>query len=84
MASPLAFLSSYLTPSSKNAKQTLGSVLVGEELNAVEDVWKINTLLRARTANAMLPYLALSALDMALWDLLGSMCVPVGATYIYI
>lgn len=70
-ASPLTSIASWACPMSHSACKPVRDSVVGQRLDDVSDITRINALVRANSLDLLQADHTLSGVDMALWDLLG-------------
>lgn len=70
-ASPLVSLASWVCPMSHSACKPVNASVLGQELNDVTDIHRINALVRENSYDLLQADHTLSGIDIALWDLLG-------------
>src|SRR5512138_3145997 len=70
-ASPLVSIASWNCPMSHSACKPLSASVLGQRLDGVEDIRRINALVRASSFDLLQTDHTLSGIDVALWDLLG-------------
>jgi L-alanine-DL-glutamate epimerase-like enolase superfamily enzyme len=70
-ASPLVSIASWNCPMSHSACKPLSASVLGQRLDAVEDIQRIHALVRANSFDLLQTDHTLSGIDVALWDLLG-------------
>jgi len=70
-AAPLVSMASWNCPMSHSACKPLSASVLGQRLNGVEDIQRINALVRANSFDLLQADHTLSGIDIALWDLLG-------------
>jgi L-alanine-DL-glutamate epimerase-like enolase superfamily enzyme len=70
-ASPLVSIASWNCPMSHSACKPLRSVVLGQTLDGVDDILRINREVRAASLDLLQADHTLSGIDIALWDLLG-------------
>ena len=77
-AAPVVSMASWNCPMSHSACKPLSASVLGQTLNDVEDIPRINALARANSFDLLQADHTLSGIDIALWDLLGKkLCEPV-------
>ncbi len=69
-AAPLVSMASWNCPMSHSACKPVGASVLGQRLDSVDDIRRINGLVRARSADLLQADHTLSGIDIALWDLL--------------
>src|SRR5436190_15877685 len=70
-ASPLVSIASWNCPMSHSACKPIAASVLGQRLEGVEDIQRINTHVRANSFDLLQTDHTLSGIDVALWDLLG-------------
>src|SRR2546422_1046579 len=70
-AAPLVSMASWNCPMSHSACKPLSASVLGQKLDGVEDIRRINALERANSFDLLQADHTLSGIDIALWDLLG-------------
>ena len=70
-AAPLVSLASWVCPMSHSACKPLKASVLGQNLNDVADIYRINGLVRENSFDLLQTDHTLSGIDIALWDLLG-------------
>src|SRR5512139_1234076 len=70
-AAPLVSMASWNCPMSHSACKPLSASVLGQTLQGVEDIRRINALVRANSFDLLQADHTLSGIDVALWDLLG-------------
>ena len=70
-AAPLVSMASWNCPMSHSACKPLSASVLGQQLDGVEDIRRINTVVRANSFDLLQADHTLSGIDIALWDLLG-------------
>lgn len=70
-AAPLVSIASWNCPMSHSACKPLSASVLGQTLNDVEDIRRINALVRQQSFDLLQADHLLSGIDIALWDLLG-------------
>ena len=70
-ASPLVSMASWNCPMSHSACKPLSASVLGQTLDGVDDIRRINALVRANSFDLLQADHTLSGIDIALWDLLG-------------
>ena len=70
-AAPLVSIASWNCPMSHSACQPLSASVLGQPLDTVADIQRINRLVRANSFDLLQADHTLSGIDIALWDLLG-------------
>ncbi len=70
-AAPLVCIASWNCPMSHSACKPVGASVLGQRLEGVDDIRRINTLARAQSFDLLQTDHTLSGIDIALWDLLG-------------
>jgi L-alanine-DL-glutamate epimerase-like enolase superfamily enzyme len=70
-AAPLVCMASWNCPMSHSACKPLSASVLGQRLDGVEDIRRINALARANSLDLLQADHTLSGVDVALWDLLG-------------
>src|SRR2546430_2517406 len=70
-AAPLVSMASWNCPMSHSACKPLSGSVLGQRLDGVEDIRRINALVRANSFDLLQTDHTLSGIDVALWDLLG-------------
>ncbi|MCC6943610.1 MAG: hypothetical protein IT335_03475, partial [Thermomicrobiales bacterium] len=72
-ASPLVSIASWVTPMSHSACKPVRDSVLGQQLDSVDDIRRIGTLVRANSMDLLQTDHTLSGVDIAMWDLLGKM-----------
>jgi L-alanine-DL-glutamate epimerase-like enolase superfamily enzyme len=72
-ASPLVSIASWNCPMSHSACKPLSASVLGQKLEGVEDIQRINALVRSNSFDLLQTDHTLSGIDIALWDVLGKM-----------
>jgi L-alanine-DL-glutamate epimerase-like enolase superfamily enzyme len=72
-ASPLVSIASWVTPMSHSACKPVRESVLGQQLDSVDDIRRIGTLVRANSMDLLQTDHTLSGVDIAMWDLLGKM-----------
>ena len=70
-AAPLPSIASWCCPMSHSACKPVSASVLGQRLETVEDIARINALVRANCLDLLQADHTLSGIDIALWDLLG-------------
>jgi L-alanine-DL-glutamate epimerase-like enolase superfamily enzyme len=70
-ASPLVSMASWNCPMSHSACKPLSASVLGQKLDRLEDIRRINAMARANSFDLLQTDHTLSGIDVALWDLLG-------------
>src|SRR5262249_54834138 len=70
-AAPLVSIASWNCPMSHSACKPLSASVLGQKLEGVEDIQRINALVHANSFDLLQTDHTLSGIDVALWDLLG-------------
>ena len=70
-ASPLVSMASWNCPMSHSACKPLSASVLGQTLDDVKDIKRINSLVRTNSFDLLQTDHTLSGIDVALWDLLG-------------
>lgn len=70
-ASPLPSIAGFVAPMSHSACKPVSYSILGQELNAIQDIYRIGDLVRANSLDLLQTDHILSGIDIALWDLLG-------------
>src|SRR5687767_1981796 len=70
-ASPLVSIASWNCPMSHSACKPLSASILGQKLESIEDIHRINRLARENSLDLLQADHTLSGIDIALWDLLG-------------
>ncbi|MEP7109306.1 MAG: mandelate racemase/muconate lactonizing enzyme family protein [Ferruginibacter sp.] len=70
-ASPLTSIASYVCPMSHSACKPLKYSLEGQNLNGIEDIYRISAAVHENSLDLLQADHTLSGIDIALWDLLG-------------
>jgi L-alanine-DL-glutamate epimerase-like enolase superfamily enzyme len=70
-AAPLVSLAGWNCPMSHSACKPVSASVLGQRLSDVEDIHRINDLVRANSLDLLQADHILSGIDIALWDLLG-------------
>ena len=70
-AAPLVSIASWNCPMSHSACKPVSASVVGQPLNDIEDIHRINRRVRAQSLDLLQADHTLSGIDIALWDLLG-------------
>src|SRR6266852_1713333 len=70
-ASPLVSIASWNCPMSHSACKPLSVSVLGQKLENVEDIRRINALVRSNSFDLLQTDHTLSGIDVALWDVLG-------------
>src|SRR5688572_25779061 len=70
-AAPLPSIASWCCPMSHSACKPVRDSVLGQRLESVEDIRRINALARANCLDLLQADHTLSGIDIALWDLLG-------------
>lgn len=68
-ASPLTSIASWVAPMSHGACKPVRDSVLGQRLDAVDDIRRIGDLVRANSLDLLQADHTLSGIDMALWDL---------------
>ena len=69
-AAPLVSIASWNCPMSHSACKPLSASVLGQKLDGIEDIRRINALVRANSFDLLQTDHTLSGIDVALWDLL--------------
>src|SRR5215469_15319561 len=70
-ASPLVSIASWSCPMSHSACKPLSASVLGQPLESIKDIQRINALVRTNSFDLLQADHTLSGIDVALWDLLG-------------
>lgn len=70
-AAPLPSIASWRCPMSHSACKPVSASVIGQNLNDIEDIRRINNLTRENSLDLLQADHTLSGVDIALWDLLG-------------
>src|SRR3954452_19560146 len=70
-AAPLVSIASLICPMSHSACKPVAASVIGQELNDVKDIARINALVHENSMDLLQADHTLSGIDAALWDLLG-------------
>src|SRR5262245_22032108 len=70
-AAPLPSIAALVCPMSHGACKPVGASVLGQRLDDVSDIGRINRLVRANSFDLLQAHHTLSGIDVALWDLLG-------------
>lgn len=70
-AAPLVSIASLVCPMSHSACKPVRDSVLGQQLDSVEDMYRIGDLVRANSLDLLQADHTLSGIDIALWDLLG-------------
>jgi L-alanine-DL-glutamate epimerase-like enolase superfamily enzyme len=70
-ASPLVSIASWNCPMSHSACKPLSASVLGQRLESIKDIQRINALVRTNSFDLLQADHTLSGIDVALWDLLG-------------
>lgn len=70
-ASPLTSIASYVCPMSHSACKPLKHSIEGKNINSVEDIKQISSLVHENSMDLLQANHTLSGIDIALWDILG-------------
>src|SRR5215472_13638862 len=70
-ASPLVSMASWNCPMSHSACKPLSASVLGQRLESIKDIQRINSLVRTNSFDLLQAEHTLSGIDVALWDLLG-------------
>jgi len=70
-ASPLVSIASWNCPMSHSACKPISASVLGQKLDEVDDIRRINDLVRTNSFDLLQADHTLSGIDVALWDLLG-------------
>jgi L-alanine-DL-glutamate epimerase-like enolase superfamily enzyme len=70
-AAPLASIAAYFCPMSHSACKPVAASVLGQPLNDIADIGRINRLVRRNSFDLLQADHTLSGIDVALWDLLG-------------
>src|SRR5687767_3817615 len=70
-ASPLVSIASWNCPMSHSACKPVSASVLGQKLDSIEDIRRINRLVRENSLDLLQADHTLSGIDIALWDLLG-------------
>lgn len=77
-AAPLVSIASWVCPMSHSACKPVSASVLGQRLDGVEDIGRINALVRENSMDLLQADHTLSGIDIAMWDLLGrKMGLPV-------
>lgn len=72
-ASPLVSIASFVCPMSHSACKPVRDSVIGQELNDIADIYRINALVHANSLDLLQAAHTLSGIDIALWDIMGKM-----------
>jgi L-alanine-DL-glutamate epimerase-like enolase superfamily enzyme len=70
-AAPLVSIASWNCPMSHSACKPVSASVLGQRLDSIDDIRRINALVRAQSLDLLQADHTLSGIDIALWDLLG-------------
>src|SRR4051812_46033471 len=70
-ASPLVSIASWNCPMSHSACKPISASVLGQKLDSIADIHRINRLVRENSLDLLQADHTLSGIDIALWDLLG-------------
>src|SRR5688572_5927603 len=70
-AAPLPSIAGWICPSSHGACKPVSASVLGQELNDVSDIARIQKLVHQNSLDLLQTDHILSGIDMAMWDLLG-------------
>ena len=70
-AAPLVSIASFIAPMSHGICQPVGTSVLGQRLDGIADIARINREVRANSLDLLQTSHTLAGIDMALWDLLG-------------
>src|ERR1043165_4870608 len=70
-AAPLVSIASWNCPMSHSACKPLSASVLGQNLDSIDDIHRINRLVRENSLDLLQADHTLSGIDIALWDLLG-------------
>ncbi len=70
-AAPLPSIAAYVCPMSHSACKPVSASVLGQELNNLSDITRINQLVRRNSFDLLQADHTLSGIDVALWDLMG-------------
>jgi len=70
-AAPLVCMASWNCPMSHSACKPVSASVLGQRLESVDDIRRINALVRSQSLDLLQADHTLSGIDIALWDLLG-------------
>jgi L-alanine-DL-glutamate epimerase-like enolase superfamily enzyme len=70
-AAPLPSIAAYVAPMSHSACKPVAASVLGQRIDGVEDIRRINQLVRRNSFDLLQADHTLSGVDVALWDLLG-------------
>lgn len=70
-AAPLPSIAGLICPMSHSACKPVQASVLGQELNDIQDIYRIGDLVRANSLDLLQAEHILSGIDMALWDLMG-------------
>src|SRR5438132_8171313 len=70
-AAPLVSMASWNCPMSHSACKPLSASVLGQKLEGIDDIKRINTLARSNSLDLLQADHTLSGIDIALWDLMG-------------
>lgn len=70
-AAPLVSIASWACPMSHSACKPLEASVIGQRLDCIEDIRRINALVRENSMDLLQTNHTLSGIDTAMWDLLG-------------
>lgn len=70
-AAPLVSIASWNCPMSHSACKPLSASVLGQKLDSIDDIHRINRLVRENSLDLLQADHTLSGIDIALWDLLG-------------
>ena len=70
-ANPLVSIASWNCPMSHSACKPISASVLGQKIDSIEDIHRINRLVRENSLDLLQADHTLSGIDIALWDLLG-------------
>ena len=70
-AAPLVSIASFIAPMSHGICRPVGDSVLGQRLDDIGDIARINRLVRANSLDLLQTSHTLAGIDMALWDLMG-------------
>lgn len=70
-AAPLPSIASWCCPMSHSACKPVSASVIGQRIDAIEDIRRINNLVRENSLDLLQADHTLSGVDIALWDLIG-------------
>src|SRR3954467_15749123 len=70
-ASPLVSIASWNCPMSHSACKPVSASVLGQKIDSIDDIHRINYLVRENSLDLLQADHTLSGIDIALWDLLG-------------